>query len=175
MNPLLGQVMLFAGIFAPTGWMFCQGQLLPISEYEALFSILGTTYGGDGVTTFALPNLSGRVAVSAGTGPGLPGWQLGQTDGAETVTMTQVNLPAHNHALLGSNQSGEATSPSGAILAGFGTSLPPAGPYTGSASNTTLSTQTMGSTGSNQPISIIQPSLALNFIIAIEGIYPSPA
>jgi microcystin-dependent protein len=77
MEPLLGQVMLFAGTYAPTGWMFCQGQLLPISEYEALFTILGTTYGGDGQSTFALPNLSGRVAVSAGTGPGLPSWALG--------------------------------------------------------------------------------------------------
>jgi microcystin-dependent protein len=175
MDPILGQVMLFAGDFAPMGWMFCQGQLLSIAEYEALFSILGTTYGGDGVTTFALPNLSGRVAAGAGSGPGLSAWQLGQTGGAETATMTSQNMPAHNHVLLGSNQGGEATSPSGAVFASFGTSLPPAGPYTTSAANTTLSANAMGQSGGSQPFSIIQPSLALNFIIAVEGIYPSPA
>ena len=173
MDPLLGQVMLFAGTYAPIGWMFCQGQLLPISEYEALFTILGTTYGGDGQTTFALPNLSGRVAVSAGTGPGLPNWALGQTGGAETATMTQSNMPAHNHALLASSQNGEAMNPQGANLAGFGTSLPPTGAYSSSTANTTLSARALGSAGSNQPFSIIQPSLALNYIIAVEGIYPS--
>jgi microcystin-dependent protein len=173
MEPLLGQVMLFAGTFAPVGWMLCQGQLLPISEYEALFTILGTTYGGDGVSTFALPNLSGRVAVSAGTGPGLSNWALGQVGGSESSTMTTQNMPSHLHTLLGSNQSGEATSPQNASLAAFGTSLPPAGPYTSGAANTTLSAQSIGATGSGAPFSVIQPSLALNYIIAVEGIYPS--
>ncbi len=173
MDPLIGQVMLFAGNFAPTGWMFCQGQLLPISEYDVLFAVIGTTYGGDGINTFALPNLSGRLAVSAGTGPGLPHRELGQVDGAESATMTAANMPAHNHILLGSNQNGEATSPQGAALAGYGTSLPPVGPYTTNAANTTLGAQAMGSAGSNQSFSLIQPSLALNYIIAYTGIYPS--
>ena len=175
MEPLIGQVMLFAGNFAPVGWMFCQGQLLPISGYEALFTILGTTYGGDGMTTFALPNLSGALAVSAGTGPGLPNWALGQVTGAETATMTQANMPAHNHIVLGSSPNGEATSPQGALLAGYGTQLPPVGPYTSSAANTTLRAGSLGNAGGSQPFSIIQPSLALNYIIAIEGIFPSPA
>ena len=174
MDPLLGQVMLFAGTYAPIGWMFCQGQLLPISEYEALFTILGTTYGGDGQSTFALPNLSGRVAVSAGTGPGLPNWALGQTGGAETATMTQSNMPAHNHALLASSQNGESMNPQGAVLAGFGTSLPPTGAYSSSTPNIMFSVWALGSAGSNQSFSLIQPSLALNYIIAYTGIYPSP-
>ena len=171
----MGQVMLFAGTFAPVGWMFCNGQLLSIAENAALFSILGTTYGGDGQTTFALPNLSGRLAVSAGNGPGLPGWALGQTGGAESATMTTQNMPAHIHPVLAANQPGETTNPQGAVLAGFGTSLPPAGPYSSSAPNVALSAQAVGITGGSQPFSIIQPSLALNFIIAVEGIYPSPA
>ena len=175
MEPLIGQVMLFAGTFAPIGWMFCQGQILPISEYEALYSILGTTYGGDGITNFALPNLSGSIAVGSGTGPGLPNWALGQLNGEETSTMTQANMPAHNHIALGSSQNGEATSPQGALLAGYGTQLPPVGPYTSSAGNTTLRAGTLGNAGSGEPFSIIQPSLALNYIIAIEGIFPSPA
>ncbi|MCK6520619.1 tail fiber protein [Myxococcota bacterium] len=175
MEPLMGQVMLFAGNFAPVGWMFCNGQLLSIAEYSALFSILGTTYGGDGQTTFALPNLSGRLAVSAGNGPGLPGWALGQTGGAESATMTTQNMPAHIHPVLAANQPGETTNPQGAVLAGFGTSLPPAGPYSSSAPDVSLSAQAVGAAGGSQPFSIIQPSLALNFIIAVEGIYPSPA
>ena len=173
MEPLIGQVMLFAGNFAPVGWMFCQGQLLSISQYDVLFTILGTTYGGDGVTTFALPNLSGRIAVSAGTGPGLPGWALGQVSGSDTVTMTQANMPAHIHTGVGSTQNGESTSPQGALLAAYGTSLPPVGPYTSSATDTTLGASSLGVSGGNQPFSVIQPSLALNYIIAVEGIYPS--
>ncbi len=175
MNPLIGQVMLFAGTYAPVGWMFCQGQLLSIAQYDVLFAIIGTTYGGDGQTTFALPNLSGRVAVSAGTGPGLSSWALGQAAGAESATMTQANMPAHNHAAVGSSQNGESTSPQGALLAGYGTSLPPAGPYTSSAGNTTLAASTLSYTGGNQAFSIVQPSLALNYIIAVEGMFPSPA
>lgn len=173
MEPLMGQIMLFSGNFAPVGWMFCQGQLLSIAENSALFSILGTTYGGDGITTFALPNLSGRLALGTGTGPGLPGWQLGQTGGAETATMTSANMPAHSHTVLGSSQSGESTSPQNALLAGYGTSLPPAGPYTTGGANVTLSAISVGQSGGSQPFSIIQPSLALNYIIAVEGIYPS--
>ena len=133
----LGQVGLFASTFAPSGWAFTNGQLLPISEHEALFSLLGTTYGGDGQSTFALPDLQGRAVVGTGTGPGLQPWSLGETRGTEEVTLTQANMPAHNHT------------------------LPPSADFT-------------GMTGGNQPLSNTQPSLALNYLIALQGIFPSP-
>jgi microcystin-dependent protein len=118
-NPFLGQVIIFAGNFAPKGWAFCNGQLLAISQYTALFSLLGTTYGGDGRTTFGLPDLRGRVAVSAGQGPGLSNYTLGEQTGTETVTLSTQQMPQHNHIVnANNNTSGAVASPSQAFLSG---------------------------------------------------------
>lgn len=135
-NTFLGQVGLFAGNFAPSGWAFTNGQLLPISENEALFSLIGTNYGGDGQNTFALPDIQGRAVVGTGTGLGLGSWSLGETRGTEDVTLTQALMAAHNHT------------------------LPPSADFT-------------GLTGGGQPLSNTQPSIALNYLIAMQGIFPS--
>lgn len=174
MDPILGSIFLFAGTFAPRGWALCNGQLLSIAQNQALFSILGTTYGGNGVTTFALPDLRGRAPVHQGTGPGLTNVQLGEMAGTPSTTLLITNLPAHNHTLNASTSPGNTPSPTGAVLASFGTSLPPAGPYTTAhPPNTTLAPAALGIAGSSQPINVTQPSLAMNFIIATQGIFPS--
>jgi microcystin-dependent protein len=174
MDPIMGSIFLFAGDFAPRGWALCNGQLLSIAQNQALFAILGTTYGGDGRTTFALPDLRGRAPVHQGNGPGLSGVQLGEVSGTPSTTLLITNLPAHTHTLNASTTAGNSPSPTGAVLAIFGTSLPPAGPYTTAHTpNTTLAPGAMGGTGSNQPINITQPSLGMNFIIATQGIFPS--
>ncbi|MBK7759826.1 MAG: phage tail protein [Deltaproteobacteria bacterium] len=175
MDPIIGSIFLFAGTLAPKNWAFCNGQLLSIAQNQALFSILGTTYGGDGVRTFALPDLRGRAPVHQGSGPGLNPVQLGEVSGSESTTLLITNLPSHNHTLNASTSSGESISPSNATLAAFGTSLlPPAGPYTTAHTpNAPLSPSAIAVSGQNQPINITQPTLALNYIIATQGIYPS--
>ena len=171
MEPLLGEIKLFAGNFAPRGWAFCEGQLLPISQNTALFSILGTTYGGDGRTTFALPDLRGRAPIHPGTGPGLSAYNLGETGGAETVALTAQQLPPHNHSLNANTQNGNTSDPPGAALADTkGTDRD----YMKSGEvNTQMSANSIGVTGGGQPHENRQPYLAINFIIALEGIYPS--
>ena len=134
----LGEVSMFAGNFAPGGYQFCRGQLMPISQYEALYSLIGTTYGGDGISNFAMPDLRGRVAVGTGTGPGLSPRLLGQTGGAQSVTLTASNLPSHSHV------------------------LPPPGTVTGSTGS-----------GSPSPFSNLQPEMDLNYLIALQGVFPS--
>jgi microcystin-dependent protein len=174
MDPIIGSIFLFAGTFAPKGWALCNGQIMSISQNTALFSILGTTYGGDGMRTFALPDLRGRAPVHQGNGPGLQAVQLGEVSGTPTTTLLLTNLPAHTHTLNASTNPGSSPSPAGAVLAGFGTSLPPAGPYTAShAPNVLLSPAAIGVSGQNAPISITQPTLAMNYIIATQGIFPS--
>ena len=174
MDPIMGCIFLFAGNVAPRNWAFCNGQLLSIAQNQALFSILGTTYGGDGRTTFALPDLRGRAPVSQGYPPGINEVQLGEFGGSPTTTLLITNLPPHNHTLNASTNNGESISPSGATLAAFGTSLPPAGPYTTAHTpNAPLSPATISVSGQSQPINITQPSVALNFIIATQGIFPS--
>lgn len=165
MNPFIGQIVLFAGNFAPRSWAFCDGQLLAISQNTALFSILGTTYGGDGRTTFALPDLRGRVPVHAGTGPGLPTYQLGSKGGNVQTTLVLANLPAHTHEISGSNAPGTTRNPAGAFPAvsaedAYGTGSPSAMASAGSAGNQ--------QSFSNQP-----PYLAVNYIIALFGTFPS--
>jgi microcystin-dependent protein len=159
--------------FAPKGWMFCNGQLLSIAQNTALFSLLGTTYGGDGITTFALPDLRGRVANHFGQGPGLSNYVQGEVSGTETVTLLITELPAHNHAVLANSGTGNTNSPEGALLGGYGTSLPPEGPYTNAGANTTLAANAVGPSGGSQPHNNLSPFLTLNYIIATEGIYPS--
>lgn len=162
---------MFAGNFAPRGWAFCNGQIMPISQNTALFSLLGTTYGGNGTTNFALPNLQSRVPMHWGQGPGLSPYVLGQQAGTENVTLLQNNLPAHTHAVNAVNSGGNQASPAGNLPAieSTGTSLD----YANGSPNTTMHPQMIGATGSNIPFPIIQPYLTVSFIIALQGIFPS--
>ncbi|MEO8598020.1 MAG: tail fiber protein [Candidatus Solibacter sp.] len=172
-EPFIGSIVMFAGNFAPRGWAFCAGQLLPIAQNTALFSILGTTYGGNGQTTFALPDLRGRTPAGAGQGPGLPNVDLGQVGGSNTVTLTVQNLPAHNHLIMCDNTGQTSTQPSG-LIPGVSddrtTTLPV---YSGNPANATMSPQMVGMAGSGLPVSVQDPYLGLNYIIALEGIFPS--
>lgn len=172
-EPFIGQIVMFGGNFAPRGWALCDGQLLPISQYSALFSILGTTYGGDGRTTFALPDLRGRVSIHAGDGPGLSDYSLGQKGGAETNTLTTSNLPAHSHSLAIYDSEGDSNAGSGKTLAGTGGGVPPTGTWTSSPPDATASTRSIGNTGGGLPVGNIQPYLTVNYIIALQGVFPS--
>jgi microcystin-dependent protein len=165
-QPYVGEIRMFAGNFAPAGWMLCDGQLLPISENETLFNLIGTTYGGDGESTFALPDLRGRVPIHQGSG-----FVLAETGGVETVTLTVSQIPAHRHPLLGSAGNATTTSPAGNVpgtipevtVFGYGTDNPPV----------TLAPQSIGSVGGSQPHSNLQPYLCVNFIVSLFGIFPS--
>ena len=175
-EPYIGQITLFAGNFAPRGWAFCQGQILSIAQNTALFSILGTTYGGNGQTTFALPDLRGRTPIGQGQGPGLPSVTLGEMAGSPTQTLTISQIPAHTHAgqvqISASNAAGTTTTPEGNYQAASSTrdSLYAA------AANTTMNSNaaqvTIGAVGGNQPHDNMQPYLGLNYIIALQGLYP---
>jgi microcystin-dependent protein len=175
-EPFLGQIILFAGNFAPQGWAFCDGSLLSISQYTALFSILGTTYGGNGTTNFALPDLRGRAAVGLGQAPGLSNYSLGQQKGSETVALTAAEMPAHTHILGAQDANGNTHSPSGAFLArgeGPADKKSVNNYSTSTASPVTLNQASVQAAGGSQPHSNIQPVLGLNYIIALQGIYPS--
>ncbi|MDP2313790.1 MAG: tail fiber protein [Pseudomonadota bacterium] len=173
MEPFIGQLMLVGFNFAPKGWAFCNGQLMSIAQNTALFSLLGTTYGGDGITTFALPDLRGRAPIHFGQGPGLSNYVQGEVTGTESVSLLTTNLPAHTHAIVANNGTGNTNSPEGAFLAGYGSSAPPEGPYTNASPNTTLSPGSVAPTGGSQPVGILNPLLVLNWVIALEGIFPS--
>lgn len=176
-EPFIGQIMLVGFNFEPRGWAFCNGQLLSISQNTALFSLLGTTYGGNGQTTFALPDLRGRAAVGFGQGPGLSNYDLGEVTGSETVTLTVGQMPAHSHLVGANAANATVASPSGADLAktvdstgrtSFNTySTPPM------TAPVTLDPATIQQSGGSQPHSNIQPVLGLNYIIALQGIFPS--
>ncbi|RYU78267.1 phage tail protein [Hymenobacter persicinus] len=178
MEEYLGVIKLFAGNFAPRGFMFCNGQILSIAQNSALFSLLGTTYGGNGQTTFALPNLMGRVPVGVGTGPGLPQVVQGQIAGTPTVTLTTNNMPAHTHGQQFMSGAATAATPAaGLSLAQTNGSVPGTGDTTttniyGSTGSPVAGGQTSVA-GGNQPVSVMQPYLGLNYIICTEGIYPS--
>ena len=182
MEPFLGQVVLFAGNYAPRNWMYCNGQILSIMQYQALYSLLGVNYGGDGRVTFALPDLRGRVPVGFGQGPGLTPRQLGQAGGSETNFLNTMNLPAHNHGgslhVSSANASQSAATP-GASIAAPGTlsgrTFTPTEGFNTAAPNTNLNSAsvTTGFTGGNQPVNNMQPNLAVNYIICVEGYYPS--
>lgn len=175
MDPILGSIILFAGNFQIRGFWNCDGRLVSIAQNTALFSILGTTYGGDGVTTFALPDLRSRVPVGQGQGPGLHSVSLGEQGGANSVTLTVANMPAHNHPLqvqvqVSTNPAG-TDEPAGAFLTATGNNFYATA---GSAGNFLGGTSaTMGITGGNQPVSLNPPMLGLSYQIAFEGIYPS--
>lgn len=169
-TPFLAQVMLFAGNFAPRGWAFCNGQILSIAQNTALFSLLGTTYGGNGQTTFALPDLRGRAPISPGQGPGLSPIVLGQVGGTETVTLITNQIPAHNHPVLADpNTAGEA-SPAGNIWAAEAVGATAV--YSTGTPTAPMKAGAIGLTGGSQPHDNRSPYLGLNYIIALEGIYP---
>jgi microcystin-dependent protein len=164
-QPYVGEIRIFAGNFAPAGWMFCEGQLLPISENETLFNLIGTTYGGDGQNTFALPDLRGRLPIHQGNG-----FIQAQTGGAETVTLTVNQTPAHTHPMVASSNNASVANPAGSVLA----QTPTYTPYiSGAAPNAALAAS-IGPTGGSQPHNNFQPYLCLDFIISLFGIFPSP-
>lgn len=169
-DPYIGEIRMFAGNFAPVGWMFCEGQLIPISENDALFALIGTTYGGDGQETFALPDLRGRLPVHQGTGPGLSTRVIGELSGVETVTLTTNQIPAHTHGLQASTSEAETSQPNGNILAASDDNL-----FTGLTPNTALNNAALNSVGGSQPHNNLMPSLCVSFIISLYGIFPSQA
>lgn len=165
-EPFLGEIRIFPYNFAPRGWAFCQGQILSIAQNTALFSLLGTTYGGNGQTTFALPDLRGRMPLGSGQGPGLSPYDLGQVSGTETVTLTTGQMPSHNH-LASSTQAGAgSTRPSGNVPSGGGA-------YAGASDGTRMNPAFIQNTGGSQPHENRQPCLVLNYCIALQGIFPS--
>ena len=167
LEPYLGQIIAVGFNFAPDGWAKCEGQLLPISQNTALFSLLGTTYGGDGETTFGLPDLRNRVMVGQGQGPGMADIDLGQRDGEATTTLTTGNLPPHSHS-ISYNSSPNTSDPTNSIPANTSENDRE---YITAPLDTTMSTT--GVTGSNQPVNNMQPYLGMYYIIALEGIYPA--
>jgi microcystin-dependent protein len=165
--PYIGEIRMFAGNFAPAGWMFCEGQLLPISENETLFNLIGTTYGGDGQSTFALPDLRGRLPLHQGNN-----FVLAETGGAEEITLTVAQIPAHSHPLLVTGTTATANAPQNNVLAAstgstifpYGTDQPP----------TNLNSSSLSAVGGSQPHTNFQPYLCVNFIVSLFGIFPSP-
>ena len=184
MDPFIGQITIFGGNFAPRGWAFCQGQLLPISQNTALFSILGTTYGGDGRTTFALPDLRGRVPFQPGNGPGLSDYRLGEKGGSERHTLTNLEMPSHNHLasstskLKGQSAAGDDDALSNGVTLASG-STSGSEIYSSEVPNTELNANSVTTTtitanqGGNQAHNNMQPYLAINYIIALQGVFPS--
>jgi microcystin-dependent protein len=166
-QPYVGEIRIFAGNFAPAGWMFCEGQLLPISEYETLFNLIGTTYGGDGQSTFALPDLRGRIPLHFGNG-----FTLAETGGVEEVTLTVSQMPAHGHAFLGSTSQASSFAANNQVAAT--TQLVTQTPYGTDLPAVNLAPTAVGSTGGSQPHNNFQPYLCLDFIISLFGIFPSP-
>jgi microcystin-dependent protein len=165
-QPYVGELRIFAGNFAPAGWMFCEGQLLPISEYETLFNLIGTTYGGDGQSTFAMPDLRGRLPLHQGAG-----FVLAETGGAEEVTLTVAQIPVHNHAVLGSANAASTATPSNTKVLGNGQSSTVTA-YGVDAPFVALHPSSVTATGGSQPHTNFQPYLCVSFIISLFGIFP---
>lgn len=164
-QPYVGEIRMFGGNFAPAGWMFCEGQLLPISENETLFQLIGTTYGGDGQNTFALPDLRGRIPIHQGNG-----FILAETGGVEEVTLTINQIPAHSHAFLATTDQGNTKSPANAVMA----TATQGEVYIISTPTGTLAPGSISSIGGSQPHNNFQPYLCVDFIISLFGIFPSP-
>ncbi len=173
-EPFIAEIRIFAGNFAPRGWAFCDGQLLPVAQNTALFSLIGTTYGGDGRTTTALPNLQGRAPMHPGRGPGLTARRLGQKLGVETVTLSEAQIPSHTHTARGTTNAaaragGGPTNTSSLARSGGGDAYQ----SNTSANLVDLASETLSTTGGGQAHTNLQPFLVLNFIIALVGLYPS--
>jgi microcystin-dependent protein len=169
-QPYVGEIRMFAGNFAPAGWMFCEGQSLPISENETLFNLIGTTYGGDGQETFNLPNLQSRVPIHMGKGPDSTTYLLAEAAGVESVTLTVQQMPNHNHPLLASLNQAGGSSPTGNLTGSVGATQI----YRETTPASAMSAQAVGPAGGSQPHENLQPYLCINFIISLFGIYPSP-
>jgi len=166
---------MFGGNFAPAQWALCNGQLMAISEFAALFSLLGTTYGGNGTTNFALPDLRGRLPIHMGQGPGLSTYVIGQVGGAENVTLNSTSMPTHQHSLMASQNTATSLTPSGNTFAATPVPTPGATVFyeSGGGSTGSLDPSTVGTAGSNQSHANLMPFLCVNFIIALAGIFPS--
>jgi microcystin-dependent protein len=167
-EPFVGEIRMFAGNFAPRNWAFCDGQLLAISQNQSLFSLLGTIYGGDGRTTFGLPDLRGRIPVHAGTGPGLSNRRIGSRSGSESVTLGSTQLPSHTHPLQGSSGSATTPDPSGSVFA-----RTPGDAYGSEFSASHMNSAALSNSGGGQAHTNLMPALAVNFIVALFGIFPS--
>jgi microcystin-dependent protein len=176
-DPFIAEIRIMATNFAPTGWAFCNGQLLPIAQYTALFTLLGTTYGGNGQTDFALPNLQGHLPMQQGQGPGLSGRDLGEVGGSSAVTLLGTQIPAHTHTadaptVNAASTAGNSTLPTGKVWARYGRE----GGYSNAAADTQMAAGvalTVNPVGGDLPHNNMPPYLALNFVIAMQGIYPS--
>ena len=164
-QPYVGEIRMFAGNFAPAGWMFCEGQLLPISENETLFQLIGTTYGGDGESTFALPDLRGRIPIHQGNG-----FILAETGGAEEITLTVSQIAAHTHPMLGTNSIANDAQPANNVVSQTSTF----DPYQTTGGGTPMAAQSVSPVGGSQPHTNFQPYLCVDFIISLFGIFPSP-
>lgn len=165
-EPFIAEIRIFAGNFAPRGWAFCNGQLLPIAQNTALFSLIGTTYGGDGRTTTALPNLQGRAPMHPGRGPGLTSRRLGEVGGSETEILTEAQMPNHTHMVSSGLADGEDNDPQNQFLSGSGM-------YAATGNSTPMDSETLLNTGGSQLHNNLQPFLSMYFIIALTGLFPS--
>jgi microcystin-dependent protein len=168
-EPFIGEIRMFGASFAPAGWAFCDGQTMPISENDALFTLIGTTYGGDGQETFQLPDLQGRVPMHQGTGPDGVTYQLAEKAGVESVTLTTQQIPVHTHTFTGSTSNGTEAAPAGGMMA-TSTSLQPYAQV--SPSDASFSPNSITPVGGSQPHENIQPYLAISFILSLFGIFP---
>jgi len=164
-TPFLGEIKMFAGAFAPVGWRFCDGALLAISENDALFNLIGTTYGGDGQSTFAVPDFRGRIPLHQGTG-----FVMGQASGVEEVTLTVQQIPSHSHLMIASNAASNTPNPANATTAVNNVVQF----FSGDAPSSNMAATAISATGGNQPHTNFQPYLCVSFIIALEGVYPTP-
>jgi microcystin-dependent protein len=167
-EPFLGEIRMFGFNFAPAGWAQANGQLLSIQQNTALFALIGTQFGGDGMHTFALPDLRGRVAIHEGQGPGLTDHTLGEAGGTETITLTTAQMPNHTHQLEASSVRATTKDPAGAVLANAKTAI-----YAPAPNETAMNGAAIGHAGSSQPVGVASPFLTLNFCIALQGIFPS--
>jgi len=170
-QPFIGEIRIFGGNFAPAGWAFCQGQAMPISENDALFTLIGTTYGGDGQETFNLPDLQGRVPIHSGTGGDGITYTLGEKAGVEEVTLTTQQIPVHNHSFLGSSAAATLTNPSGSVV---GTSAQ-VDYLTIAQASVAMNSNAITPIGGSQPHDNMQPYLCISFIISLFGIFPQPS
>ena len=168
-EPFIGEIRMFAGNFAPNGWMFCEGQTIPISENDALFTLIGTTYGGDGQETFQLPNLASRVPIHMGTGPDGTNYTIGEAAGVESVTLSTAQIPVHTHPYTASTAAATSNDPAGLVL---GQTIQRA-IYTEDTTNANLAATSMTPAGGSQPHENCQPFLCINFIISLFGVFPS--
>jgi microcystin-dependent protein len=170
-QPYIGEIRMFGGTFAPFGWSFCNGSIMSIAQNDALYTLIGTTYGGDGVQTFGLPDLQGRIPIHQGQGNGLSTYNLGQKGGSETVTLITSQLPSHPHTAMGSNTGSAANTPSNNTWGNSQIQNKSFGP--GTSANATMNSGSISFTGGNQPHDNLLPFLVFNFIIALTGVYPS--